>query len=400
MGRREQLFEVTMSIYIDKKTKKWKAEVWFNRKRHATRSFPNKALAEKFKRETLSALEKQTLTGSQAKDYTYNEIYDFWYTNASTRKGPRSLMKDIQMHKKYIEPILGNLKISEINVMYFEKIVSIVLKKNLAKATVNLVTQHFKAVFNYSYSNDLIFRHPAKNFKQLKLDKKEMDYFSQDEMDQLLSYTNQKYIGEERWKHVLYLTFFLTGGRLGEVLGLEWNRINFNRDTIIFSQMWDGVFNKIVKTTKGRKDRVVPLNSLLKKELGSIRNKSKGSFIFSDVEDRPIDPSNFRSRNWEKDLTEAGIRPMRIHDARHTYASLFVMNGGKLYDLKTVLGHADMKTTERYAHLSNEHLAGVKDIIKPRIENYANVIEASKSITQDRSRFIHAPIENSEAANF
>lgn len=89
---------------------------------------------------------------------------------------------------------------------------------------------------------------------------------------------------------------------------------------------------------------------LLKKELGAIRNNSKGSFIFSDIADRPIDPSNFRNRNWEKDLEEAGIRPMRIHDARHTYASLFVMNGGKLYDLKTVLGHADMKTTERYAH--------------------------------------------------
>ena len=57
-----------------------------------------------------------------------------------------------------------------------------------------------------------------------------MDYFSQDELDQLLSYTNQKYIGAERWKHVLYLIFFLTGNsRLREVLGLEWNRINFDK---------------------------------------------------------------------------------------------------------------------------------------------------------------------------
>ena len=77
---------------------------------------------------------------------------------------------------------------------------------------------------------------------------------------------------------------------------------------------------------------------------------------------------------------------MRIHHARHTYASLFVMNNGKLFDLKIVLGYADMKTTERYAHLSNEHLAGVKDIIKPRIENYADVIEATKSMTQNHSR--------------
>lgn len=382
-----------MALSLDKKTGKWKVNVWYKGKKIVTKSFSKKALAEKFERDTLLALEKQQFSGSQAKDYTYNEIFDFWFTNATSRKRHRSLIKDSQMHKNYIEPFLGELKISEINVLHFEKIVSIVLKKNLTKATANLVIQHFKAVFNHSYRNDLIARHPAKNFKQLKLDKKEMDYFSQDEMDQLLTYTNRKYIGEERWKHVLCLTLFLTGGRLGEVLGLEWNRINFERDTIIFSQMWCGVENKIIKTTKGRKDRVVPLNSLLKRELGSIRNKSKGSFIFSDVESGPIDPSNFRSRNWENDLKKAGIRHMRIHDARHTYASLFMMNGGKLYDLKTVLGHADMKTTERYAHLSNEHLAGVKDIIKPRIENYAEVIQASGAL-KNCSPSIHPTMEN------
>lgn len=382
-----------MALYLDKKTGKWKVEIWYNGKRYATKSFAKKAFADKYERETLTSIETKLLSGSQAKDYTFNEIYHFWYVNASSRKRETSLIKDVQMNKNYIEPIIGTLKISEINVMHFEKIVSSVLKKGLTKSTANLVVQHFKAVCNHSFNNDMIVRNPAKNFKQLKLEYKEMDYFSQDEMDQLLSFTNKKYIGEERWKHVLYLTLFLTGARLGEVLGLEWNRINFDRDTIIISQMWSGATKKLVKTTKGRKDRVVPLNSLLKKELGSIRNYSKGSFIFSDVEDRPIDPSNFRSRNWERDLKSAQIRPMRIHDARHTYASLFVMSSGKLYDLKTVLGHADMKTTERYAHLSNEHLAEIKDIIRPRIENYADVLETeAKKAKKSSSRSIHAPI--------
>jgi len=75
------------------------------------------------------------------------------------------------------------------------------------------------------------------------------------------------------------------------------------------------------------------------------------------------------------------------------------MSGGSLYDLKTVLGHSDIKTTERYAHLSNEHLAGVKNIIKPRIENYGDVIEVTKLMTQDRSRLIHASMENGQPAN-
>lgn len=400
MGRGRQLFEVTMAIFKVKKTGKWKVEIWHNQKRYATKTFSTKALAEEFKKKTENELEKQQLSGTQAKDYTYNQIFDFWFTNAKSRKRHRSLIKDSQMHKHYVEHIMGQLKISEINVMHFEKIVSNVLAKNLAKATANLVIQHFKAVFNYSYLNDLIFRHPAKNFKQLKLDKKEMDYLSQDEMDQLLSYTNQKYTGEERWKHVLYLTFFLTGSRLGEVLGLEWHRINFDRNAIIISQMWDGVSHEVVNTTKGRKDHTIPMNSLLKTELGSIRNRSKGSFIFSSVEGRPIDPSNFRRRMWEKDLRDAGVRQIRIHDLRHTYSSLFVMSGGSLYDLKKVLDHADFKTTERYAHLSNEYLAGVRDIIKPKIDNYADVLEASSIATRNHSRSIHATTENALVSNF
>ena len=363
-----------MALYLDKKTGKWKVEVWYNKKRHSTKSFSKKALAERYERETLAQLELRLLTGSQAKDYTYNEIYEFWYVNASSRKRETSLVKDAQMHKQYIAPVLGTLRISEVTPMHFEKIVSGMLKKDLTKASVNKVIQLMKAVFNHSFNNETIARNPTRSFKQLRLDFKEMDYLSHEEMDQLLSYTNQKYTGVDRWKHVLYLTLFLTGARLGEVLGLEWHRIQFSTNTILIGQIWCAISNKIIYTTKGKKDRVVPLNTLLKKEFGSMKNHSKGSFLFSDVGGRPIDPKNFRSRNWDKDLKAAGIRKLRIHDARHTYASLFVMSGGSIYDLKKVLGHADVKTTERYAHLSADHLAGVRDIIKPNIGSKAEIL--------------------------
>ena len=58
------------------------------------------------------------------------------------------------------------------------------------------------------------------------------------------------------------LHFFVTGGRLGEVLGLQWHQINFERSTILFSQMWDGVLNQVTETTKSRKDRSIPMNSI------------------------------------------------------------------------------------------------------------------------------------------
>jgi len=374
-----------MSIYQNKKTGSWKVEVWHKRKRYVTKTFPKKAPAEKFERDELARIEKQLLTGTQARDCLYNEIYELWLVHASARKRETSLVKDAQMHKQYIEPFLGNLKISEMTPMHFEKIVTIMLKKGLSKASVNKVLQLFKAVFNHSFNNETIARNPSRSFKQLRLVQKEMEYLTQEEMDQLLTYTNQRYMGKDRWKHVLYLSLFLTGARLGEVLGLEWHRIQFDKNAILIGQIWCAISNKVIYTTKGKKDRVVPLNSLLKKELGAMKNFSRGTFLFSDDEGRTIDPKNFRSRNWDKDLKAAGVRKIRIHDARHTYASLFMMSDGSLYDLKKVLGHVDLKTTERYAHLSSDHLAGVRDIIKPNIGSKAEILNLGVSHPPQKS---------------
>jgi hypothetical protein len=55
-----------------------------------------------------------------------------------------------------------------------------------------------------------------------------------------------------------------------------------------------------------------------------------------------------------------------------------MMNGGSLYDLKAVLGHADIKTTEKYAHLSSTHLLGIRDTIKPQSGNKAEVISVGE----------------------
>jgi len=56
-------------------------------------------------------------------------------------------------------------------------------------------------------------------------------------------------------------------------------------------------------------------------------------------------------------LTQAGIANIRFHDLRHTFASWYMMNGGDLYKLAKILGHSNIKMTERYAKLSKQHIA-------------------------------------------
>jgi len=56
-------------------------------------------------------------------------------------------------------------------------------------------------------------------------------------------------------------------------------------------------------------------------------------------------------------LERAGIGDFRFHDLRHTFASHYMMNGGDLYELAKILGHSNIKMTERYAKLGRQHIA-------------------------------------------
>ena len=55
--------------------------------------------------------------------------------------------------------------------------------------------------------------------------------------------------------------------------------------------------------------------------------------------------------------SNAGIEDFRFHDLRHTFASWYMMNGGDLYELAKILGHSNIKMTERYAKLGRQHIA-------------------------------------------
>jgi integrase len=111
----------------------------------------------------------------------------------------------------------------------------------------------------------------------------------------------------------------LTGMRRSELLGLKWEQI---RNGFIY-----------LTETKGGKARQIPINDRLE---GRRFYEVKRSFVSA--------------------CRRAGIEDFRFHDLRHTFASRLVMKGASLKAVQELLGHADLKMTMRYAHLSHEHL--------------------------------------------
>lgn len=127
-----------------------------------------------------------------------------------------------------------------------------------------------------------------------------------------------------------------TGMRLGEIIGLTWDRVDFA----------SGLLHLRAEDTKTRRSRSIPMtrtvNDLLAARLGA---RAGRVFPVRDI-----------SGGYEAALDEAKIEGATFHDLRHTFACHYMIRGGQLFDLQLILGHSDPKMTVRYAKFSPHHL--------------------------------------------
>ena len=144
---------------------------------------------------------------------------------------------------------------------------------------------------------------------------------------------------------LIVLTALTTGMRLGEIFQLKWSDILYAHGLIAVRAM-----------LKGGKVRYVPLLPQLDQEFRHYPPDPGEALIFP-----PRSGTKGERQRVEKSfhamLRLAGIEEFRFHDLRHTFASWYMMHGGDLYELAKILGHSNIRTTERYAKLGKNHIA-------------------------------------------
>lgn len=273
--------------------------------------------------------------------------------------------------KKQFYPLFKNTPLKDITAWNVEKWKTARLKAGIKPTTVNRDIAELKSVLSKAMEWSEISEHPLSRVKPAKVDNSpDVRYLTKDEEKRLRSslIERDKRIKTERasannhrsnrgyplypdlFKQVYadYLTPMVllsinTGLRRGEVFNLHWEDINFDTNVL---------------TVKGPKaksgnTRHIPLNTEAQKALHDWKPKESG-LVFPNKDGNPLD--NIK-KSWGTLLKESKITKFRWHDLRHHFASRLVMACVDLNTVRELLGHSDIKTTLRYAHLAPEHKA-------------------------------------------
>lgn len=183
-------------------------------------------------------------------------------------------------------------------------------------------------------------------------------FIDHDEAELLIqkAYIRRKHLGD-----AVTLALF-TGLRRNELFSLKWSYIN--RGSIVLPAM----------VSKTQKSRVVPLVTQSIKTLDDIEHN--GPYVLCNYKGERFKDMK---KSFKAALEDANIENFRWHDLRHTFASWLVMAGTNILEVRDLLGHADVRTTQRYAHLAPDHLRKAVSVL-PSFDSArcdANVTQSS-----------------------
>lgn len=148
-------------------------------------------------------------------------------------------------------------------------------------------------------------------------------------------------------KYIVAL-LLLTGARKNEVLHAKWTDFNLQK------RIWCIEFNK------SGKPRYVPLSEGAIALIQSLPRIEGCEYAFANPKTKKPFVQIFSA--WNSARIKAGMPDLRIHDLRHSFASFLVNSGRSLYEVQKLLGHTQIKTTQRYAHLAQDTLLDAANI--------------------------------------
>lgn len=298
-----------------------------------------KLRANEFAKKYFSSIyEKESI-----QDITYLEFYKF-YQEYSSRRFSKSYQDFLRYAFTQFQRILPEtIMLKEVTANHIEKFIQLKLSESGEKI-VSGYLRTLQAAFERAVELSYLHKNVFKKIKKLKLKQNPPLFLSTEEFQKVIEYEKDDQL------KLIYKVAAYTGLRMGEIRFLKWSSIDFENSLI-------KVINHEQFETKSKKSRIIPLHSILKKDLLYHWEKNfNNEFIF--LYRGEVLKRNYLSTRFKKVIRIVGLNDnYHFHSLRHCFASWLVQKGVSIYHVSKLLGHADIKTTQIYAHLNSSDLA-------------------------------------------
>ncbi|NAS17077.1 tyrosine-type recombinase/integrase [Clostridium butyricum] len=314
--------------------------------------------AKQWMHDMINDLENHMLLNKDYKNITFKEFIDIYVEDRKVNLSDSSLhILDTACRVNF--NTLNHILLKDIKPIDVQRCVNKMVEKNLNSSTIESYLSKVHTVFRFAIDKyNIISTNPIKNIEYHKTKKEEKHALTKSEVYSLL-----KKIKVLRSKQY-YITSLLAvkcGLRVGEILGLTWDNINFLNNTLKIDKQWNKKNGKFTFTAPKTKNsyREIPFSNEVKNELLEFKNNF------------PINIDNRILKRKSKDsFSSELIRTYKhvgfdisVHELRHTYATNLISNGMDFKTAAQLLGHDVEQTMKTYSHVNDDMLSEARKII-------------------------------------
>lgn len=290
---------------------------------------------------------KDRLNLFEVKQISLYAFIDLYLQYVKANKAKSSYQREMQVVKT-IKKIFGDIPLMKITTLIIEEFKSKRIQEGLKPWSINKELAILRFMLKKAVDWKYLQESPYKGIRLVKVGKLPIKFLTTDELDRLIE-------SASLWLKPILLTLRNTGLRIGELLQMKWEDIDFQNRRIL------------IKSSKTNSFRILPINQELMDTLLWLKDK-----YIMPHEDKVIPRQNHQMeyvfcmpngqkissiyRSFYKACKKAGIKA-NPHMLRHSFASHLLMNGVDLVSIQQLLGHTSITTTMIYAHLAKDYKA-------------------------------------------
>lgn len=305
---------------------------------------------------------------------TVDAWFKYWISNIKVNTVRNSTIMHYSDRYKYnIKELLGNMIISEVKPMHCQNIINNMISKGYAAASMTQTRITLYTMFAAAEENEIIIKNPVtKSVKCPKHRKKSVRVLTIEEQEAFLEVAKKSSYCRQ------YQFILQTGLRIGELIGLKWEDINFEKKTISVqrSVKFHTRENFTVSEPKSMAGyRIIPLTDSAYNILKEIKNERKkeavisfefNDYVFLNKQGKPTTNIVYNN-NLRRLCKRAKIETISVHTLRHTFATRCIEANMRPKTLQEILGHSNISITmDLYVHVTEE----AKEQEIQKLENY------------------------------